>query len=122
MLEKQEKARKKAQNKNTSIGIRRLALSNSYAVELGTFKNVLSDPATAPPDDETPSSQELPSAPSNSPPTDALIAARLQNSKKKKAKGQTISERLGTTKKSGNSLLKPSTPPPVAMELIRLGK
>ena len=67
--------------------MKRLALNNSHAVELGTFKDIFSDPVTAPLDDKTPSSQELPGAPSNSPPTDALTAARLQNSEKKKAKG-----------------------------------
>lgn len=57
--------------------MRRLTLSNSYAIELGTFKNVLSDLATTPPNDETPSSQKLPGAPSNSAPTDAPTATRL---------------------------------------------
>lgn len=122
LLEKQEKARKKARSKNPSIGIRRLALSNSHAVEFGTFKDVLSDPATAPPDNKTLFSQELLGAPSNSPPTDTLTVTRLQNSEKKKAKGQMISERLNTGKRSGKAPPKSPTPPPVAMELIRPGK
>lgn len=87
LLEKQEKARKKAQSENPSINMKKLVLSNSYAIEFGTFKDVLSNPAIAPPNNKTPSSQELPGLPSNSPPIDTLIVLRLQNSKKKKVKG-----------------------------------
>lgn len=111
-----------AQNKNRSIGMKRLALSNNYAVELDTFKDIPSDPAISPLDNETPSSQKFPGTSSNFLPTDALTTASLQNSKKKKAKGQTIFEKLSTAKESGNILSKLPTPPLIAIELIRPGR
>lgn len=102
--------------------MRKLVLSNSYAIKLGTFKNVLSDPATAPLNDKTLFSQELPGASSNSLFIDVLTAIRLQNSKKKKAKDQTIFEKLSTAKKSVNTPQKPPTPLLVAIKLIRPDK
>lgn len=64
--------------------MRRLVLSNSYTVELDTFKNVLCNPTTARPDDETSFFQELPNAPSYSFFTDSLTAARLSKFEKRK--------------------------------------
>lgn len=41
--EKEDKARKKAQSKNQSLDIRRLARNNSHGVEVCTFRNILSN-------------------------------------------------------------------------------
>lgn len=100
----------------------RLVLSNSYAVEFGTLKNVLSDPATTLSNDKTSSSQKLSVAPSKSPPTDTLIAARLQNSEKKKAKCQIISGCLNIAKRSKKTSPKSSILLPIIMELIKPSK
>lgn len=130
LIEKQDKARKKAKSKNQSIGMRRLALSNNRAVELGTFKDVLSNPATAPLEpDKTPtfsSNQLRDNDPALGPVSktlstaDGLTAARLKSSEKKKAKGKTLSGRL--SKKPGGKAPRVPTHSPVAMELIRPGK
>lgn len=102
--------------------MRRLALSNSYSVELGIFKDVLSDLAIALPDNKTSSSQEFSGVLFNSLPTGALTVARFQNFDKKKAKSRTISGRLSIVKRFRNTLPKPSTSSLVIMELIRLDK
>ena len=130
MIEKQDKAREKAKSKNQSIGMRRLALSNSRAVELGTFKDIFSDPATAPlKSDETStfsSNQLLDNDPTLGPvpktpgTVDGLIAARLKSSEKKKAKGKTLSRRL--SKEPGRKAPRVPTSSLVVMELIRPGK
>lgn len=110
--------------------MRRLALSNSRAVELGTFKNVFSDLATAPFEpDETPtfsSNQLLDNNPALSPIpktpgiVDGLTAARLKNFEKKKAKGKTLFRRL--SKEPGRKAPRVPTLSFVVMELIRPGK
>ena len=130
LIEKQDKACKKAKSKNQSIGIRRLALSNSRAVELGIFKDVFSNPATAPLEpDKTPtfSSNQLfnndptlgpvPKTPGTA---DGLTATKLKSSEKKNAKGKTLSGRF--SKKPGRKALRVPTSLLVAMELIRPGK
>ena len=130
MIEKKNKARKKAKSKNQSIGMRRLALSNSKAVELGTFKDIFFDPATAPLEpDETPtfsSNQLLDNDPAFGPDlktpgtTDGLTTARLKSFEKKKAKGKPLSERVN--KEPGGKAPRVPTFSLVAMELIRPGK
>ena len=45
--EKEDKARKKTWSKNRSLNIRRLALNNNQVIEVGTFRDILSDPPTA---------------------------------------------------------------------------
>lgn len=109
--------------------MKRLAISNSRTAGLGTFKNVLSDPATTPLKfDKTPTSSsnqlsddDLALGPvPETPGTDGLVATRFKSSKKKKAKGKSFSGHLN--KEPGKNTLRPPTPPPVAMKLIRPGK
>ncbi len=100
----------------------RLVLSNSHIFEFGTFKDVLFNLTTALLDDKTIFSQGLPLTSSNSPPTDSLIAARLQNSGKKKIKNQTIFRYLSISKKSRKAPPKSLMPLPIAMKLIKSGK
>lgn len=122
-MEKQEKAREKTQSKNLSIGMKRLAISNSQAVEFDIFKDILSDLAITPLNNETLFSQEflLPDL-SNSFFINTLTAIKLENSKKKKTKDQTFSGCHDTVKRSGKAPTKSSMPPPVAIKLIKPGK
>lgn len=46
LVEKQDKVCKKARAKNQIMDIKRLALSNSWTMEIGAFKEILSDPLT----------------------------------------------------------------------------
>lgn len=109
--------------------MRRLVISNCKAARLDTFKDVLSNPATAPFEpDKTPTSlsnqlldDNLASSPA--PKTfgiNSLIAAKLKSSEKQKAKGKSLSRH--PNKRLGKNALRLSTPLPVAMELIRLSK
>lgn len=66
--------------------MKRLALSNYYAAELGIFKYVFSDPAIAFPDDKTLFSQKLANVLLNSLFIDILIVVEFQNFKKKSQK------------------------------------
>lgn len=102
--------------------MRRLVLSNSHAIKFSIFKDVLFDLAITSLDDKTFFSQKFPIAYSNSPPTNALIIARLQNFKMKIAKGQTIFGCLSIAKRSRKTLLKSPILLPVKMELIKSGK
>lgn len=122
LQKKQKKTHEKIRNKNLLMGIKRLALSSSYAIEFGIFKDILFDPAKVFPDNKTSFLQEFSDASSNSPLTNALTAAKLQNSKKKKAKSRTISGYLSTSKRSVKTSPKSPMPLPVAMKLIRPGK
>lgn len=113
MIEKQDKACKKAKSKNQSIGIKRLALSDSKAVESGIFKDVLSDPATAPFEPHETSifffnqlfdnNSALSLVLETFGIANGLIATRLKSSEKKRAKGKTLSGRL--SKKRGKKPL-----------------
>ena len=115
--EKFEKARKKSMSKNQSLEMRKLALKNNNASEIGTFKDIFSDPSTGDPDEPTF--------------LKALVAARLKTVGTKKAKGQKLtSKRLSL--KNGLAIQVPTsprlrpckspTPPLITMELIRPGK
>lgn len=46
-IEKQEKECKKSQSKNQFLNIRRLVLSNSNTIKIGTFKDEFLDPFTS---------------------------------------------------------------------------
>lgn len=105
-------------------------MNNSRAVEFGTFKDVLSDLATAPlTPEKTPtffSNQLLDNDPALGPVlvifgiADDLIAARLKSSEKKKAKGKTLSKHL--SKEPGVKAPRAPTPPLITIKLIRPGK
>lgn len=117
LAEKVEKAREKSRSKNQSLEMKKLALKNNNASEIGTFKDILLDPPTGDPDEPTPPK--------------ALAAARLKTVGTKKAKGQTLtSKRLSL--KNGLAIQVPTSPRPrprrsptpslIAIELIRPGK
>lgn len=121
LVEKQNKTREQARAKsqNQSLSIRMLALSNSRgAVEVGTFKDILSDPPTGddpqPPDENSTPAQESPTA-------KTLRAANSSLLKKKKAKGKPAVDRLNASRRKSKEQ-RPPTPSPVAMKLIRPGK
>lgn len=116
LAEKVEKAREKSRSKNQSLEMRKLALKNN-ASEIGTFKDILSNPPTGDPDEPTPPK--------------ALAAARLKTVGTKKAKGQTLTSKRLSLKNSLATQVPTSprprprrspTPPLIAMELIRPGK
>ena len=104
--------------------MKRLALSNSRVTKLSTFKDILSDLATAPLEDKTSTflfNQLFDNCLTpKTPLIDGLAAASLKNSKKKRAKSQTLSGRL--SKKFGKEVFKSSISLLVTMELIRSGK
>lgn len=130
LIKKQDKACKKVKSKNQSIGIKRLALSNSKAVELDTFENIFSNLTTTLFKlDKTHtffSNQlfdnnlalglvfEIPSI------ADGLTATRLKNSKKKKTKSKTFSRRL--SKRPRKKTFRAPTILFIVMELIKSGK
>lgn len=105
-------------------------MSKSRAVELGNFKNALSNPATAPfKPDEIPIfsfnqflNNDLVFSPviETSGTADGLTAARLKSSEKKKAKSKTLSGRL--SKKPRGKTLRAPMFPFVTIKLIRPGK
>lgn len=134
LVEKQDKVRKKARAKNQTMDIRRLALSNSRTMEIGVFKEILSDPLTrsVPQDAESshahtrttlsPSNelnQRLSPNSSNNP-VDVLTSARLSINQKKKATQLTLVDRLNGKPTSRRA--RTPTPPPVAIEQIRPDK
>lgn len=114
--EKKEKERSdKAREKNQQQSIRRLAISNRQA-EVGAFRAVLSDPHTEPSSDPPVQPQIL-----QTPELERIqVGARaaLYTAKaKKKANGQSVTNRLNAIRAP-----RPTTPPPIQMELIRPGK
>ena len=119
LAEKQDKAREKARTKGqTSLDIRRLAMNNRQAVEVGTFKDILSDPPMA--TNETDEGENA----EKTAPNEVPLAVRRTLSDKKKNKAQALASRLiakGSSSKAPRQS-RPQTPPPVAMELIRPGK
>lgn len=95
--EKEDKACEKTQSKNQSLEIRRLALNNSQVIEVGTFKEIFSDPLTAL--DKPTSNTGNPNIPTA--PLEAPLTGRRTLSDKKKAKSQVLAGRLvakGSTK------------------------
>ena len=116
--EKEDKAREKTRSKNQSLDIRRLALNNSQAIEVGTFREILSDPPTAL--DELTSDTGDPSTPTA--PLEAPLTGRRTLSNKKKAKSQVLAGRLVAKGSTKTKTLREPTPFPVAMKLIRPGK
>lgn len=122
LAEKLEKAREKAWSKNQSLNMRRLALSNSNAGKISTFKDVLSDPLIGNLDDHAASHKERTELTL----LETLAAAKFKNvEKNKNEKSQALTKRLSlednSTKKTPRTRRTP-TPPPIAMELIRPGK
>ena len=116
--EKKNKARKKTRSKNQSLDIRRLALNNSQAIEIGNFREILSDPPTAL--DEPRNDTGDPSIPTA--PLEAPLTGRRTLSDKKKAKSQVLAGRLVAKGSTKTKTPREPTPLPVAMELIRPGK
>ena len=90
LAEKLEKACKMAWSKNQPLNKRRLAISNSNVSEISIFKDILSDPLIGNPYNLVPS-QEKRMKPTFS---DALVAIRLKNIRKKKAKDQALTKGL----------------------------
>lgn len=129
LIKMQNKTCKKAQSKNQSIGIRRLALSNSKAVELGTFKNVFSNPATAPLKPNKTftfaSNQFFDNDLTFGPVLETLdIANNLTTARlktlKKKAKSKILSRHF--SKKLGGKAFRALMASPIAIKLIKPGK
>lgn len=125
-MKKQNKAREqaRAKNQNQSLGIRKLALSNSQAIKFGTFKDILFNPPmdNNPQPDNNTSTATNPAQVLESPTGEILATTRLNVSEKKKAKGKTIVDRFSASKDLPKKPRQAATPPPVAMELIRPGK
>lgn len=121
MAEKQDKAREKARSKGQiSLDIRRLAMNSRQAVEVGTFRNILSNPPMATGEPKEPERENI----GKNAPQEALLAVRRTLSDKKKNKAQAMADRLlakGSSLKAPRQS-RPPTPPSVAMELIRPGK
>ena len=111
----------KAWSKNQSLSMRRLAISNSNISEIDIFKNILSDLSTGNPDNLAPGHEERtePTLP------DVLVAERLKNVGKKKAKGQALTKRLSLKRNSMKKRpkgCKIPMHPPIAIKLIKPGK
>lgn len=116
--EKEDKACKKTRSKNQFLDIRRLALNNSQAIEVGTFREILSDPPTAL--NEPTSNIGDPSTPTA--PLEAPLTGRRTLSDKKQVKSQALAGRLVAKGSTKTKTPREPTPPPVAMELIQPGK
>ena len=140
LAERQDKAHEKAKAKNQTKDIRRLAMSNSQAMEVGALKEILSDPVTGPePQDVAAtnpasfysdavfanaasiSNKSIQAPDAEESPTNILTTVRLSINKKKKAISQTLAGCL-KSKSLLSKRARTPTPPPIAMELIRPGK
>lgn len=117
-VEKEDKACKKTRSKNQSLDIKRLALNNSQAIEVGTFREIFSDPPTAL--DEPRGNTGEPSTPTA--PLEALLTGKRPFSDKKKAKSQALARGLVAKGSTKTKTPREPTSPSVAIELIRPGK
>ena len=111
--EKKNKAHKKTQSKNQSLDIRRLALNNSQAIEVGTFREIFSDPPTA--FNKSTSNTGNPST-STAPLKAPLTEKRIFSDKK--AKSQVLARHLVARGSIKTKTPRELTPLPVAMKLI----
>lgn len=126
LFEKQNKACKqaRAKSRNKSSGTRKLALNNSQAIEPSTFKDILSDPLMRddPQSDDNTSAATNPTQVLESLIGEILATARLNVSKKKKAKRKTVVDQFSASKGFPKKPRQAPMPSPVAIELIRPGK